>query len=55
MAFKILAGLIALVLLVTYVGAPILKLKEIPLAIVVFIGVAMAVIDLWQSLQSKDD
>jgi hypothetical protein len=55
MAFKILAGLIALVLLIAYLGAPIVKLKDLPLAIVALIGIAMAIVDLWQSLQSKED
>ena len=55
MAFKILAGLVAMVLLLGYLLPPIFKMKEIDLGIAIVIGVAMAAVDLWQSLQSKDE
>jgi hypothetical protein len=55
MAFKIFAGILAMALLVAYIGAPAVKLKEIPLVIVAFIGIAMAAVDLWQSLKSAED
>lgn len=55
MAFKIFAGIVALVLLLVYLAAPVLKLKEESLAAVVVIGIAMAIVDLWQSMKSKDD
>lgn len=55
MPFKIFAGIFALVLLVVYLVAPVIKLKEVELGIVVAIGIAMAAVDLWQSMQSKDD
>ncbi len=55
MAFKIVAGIIALTLVIGYLAAPVLKLKDVPLAIVALIGVAMMLVDLWQSMQSKDD
>ena len=55
MPFKIFAGLIAMVIMLTYLAAPVIKLKDIALGVVVCIGVAMMLVDLWQSLQSKDD
>jgi len=55
MAFKYLAGLIAVALLATYLLAPVLKLKEIDLGVVVVIGLTMTLVDLWQSLRSRDD
>jgi hypothetical protein len=55
MAFKIFAGLVALILLAGFVTPHVLKLKDIPLGIVVAIGIAMMLVDLWQSLKSKDD
>lgn len=55
MAFKIFAGLVALVLLLGFVVPHVLKLKEIPLAIVVGAGIVMMLVDLLQSLKSKDD
>ena len=55
MPFKIFAGLIALVIMLTYLAAPVIKLKDIALGVVVLIGVAMMLVDLWQSMQSKDD
>jgi hypothetical protein len=55
MAFKILAGIVALGLLLAYLLPPVFKLKEIDLGIAIALGLAMAAVDLWQSLQSKDD
>lgn len=55
MAFKYVAGIIAAALLIAYSGAIAWKLKDIPLAIVILIGVAMMAVDLWQSFKSEDD
>ena len=55
MAFKIFAGIIAVALLATYLIAPVLKLRETALGVVVAIGLAMMLVDLWQSLKSKED
>ena len=55
MAFKILAGVVAMVLAIAFLVPPIYKLKDVALASIVAIGVIMMAIDLWQSLQSKDD
>jgi hypothetical protein len=56
MAYKIIAGIVAAALLLVYVGPVVLKLKnEFALWAVVLIGVVMMLVDLWQSLQSKED
>jgi hypothetical protein len=55
MPFKILAGVVAMVLAIGYLLPPILKLKDTALGVVIVIGVALMLIDLVQSLQSKDD
>jgi hypothetical protein len=55
MIFKILAGIVAASLLIIFIGPVVIKLKDVALGIVVLIGVAMMLVDLWQSLQSKDD
>jgi len=34
---------------------PVLKLKDVALGVVIAIGVVMMLIDLWQSLQAKED
>ena len=55
MAVKILSGIIAAVLLVGYLAIPVLKLQEIPLAVVGLISIGMMAWDLWDSLKTKDD
>lgn len=55
MTFKILAGVVAVVLMVAYLMPVVIKLGEVALAIVVLVGIAMMLVDLWQSLQSKND
>ena len=55
MAFKILAGVVAMVLMIAYLAPPIFKLKDVALASVIVIGVVMMLVDLVQSLQSKED
>ena len=55
MAFKIVAGIIAATLLIAFLAPPAVKLKEVALIAVMLIGVGMMLVDLWQSLQSKDD
>jgi hypothetical protein len=51
---KIVAAIIAAALLAVYVGPVIVKLKDIPLSIVVCIGYALMLADLVQSLRAKD-
>ena len=55
MPFKILAGVVAVALMFAYLLPPVLKLKDFALGAVICIGIAMMLVDLWQSLQSKDD
>ena len=55
MVVKILSGLIAAVLLVGYLAVPVIKLKEISLAVVGMIAVVMMAWDLWDSTRQKDD
>jgi hypothetical protein len=54
MIFKIVAGLIAVALVLIYLAPPVYKLREVELGVVVAIGVVMMLVDLWQSLR-KDD
>lgn len=55
MALKILAGLISVALMLTFVAPVVWKLKDVALIVVVTMGLVMMLVDLWQSLQSKDD
>lgn len=55
MAVKILCGIVAVVLMVGYMAVAVIKLKEIPLAIVGLIAIGMMAWDLWDSLKRKDD
>lgn len=55
MAFKILASVVAGLLLVIFIGPVVIKLKDIALSIVVLSGIVMMAIDLWQSIVSGDD
>ena len=55
MAFKYVCAAVAVALMLAYLVPVILKMKEIPLAVVLLIGIAMMLVDLWQSLQSKED
>jgi hypothetical protein len=55
MGVKIAAALVAVGLLGAYLLALAIKLKEIDLAIVVVIGLGLMLVDLWQSLKSKDE
>lgn len=55
MGVKILSGIIAAVLLVGYLAIPVIKLQEMPLAIVGLISIGMMAWDLWDSLWTKDD
>ncbi len=55
MPIKIFAAIVAVGLVFVFLGAPVLKLKDVALGVVILIGIAMMLVDLWQSLQSKDD
>jgi hypothetical protein len=55
MALKIVAGIFAAALMLVYMAPVVLRLKEVSLWIIALLGCAMMLIDLWQSLRSKDD
>jgi hypothetical protein len=55
MIFKVIVGIFAAALLLTYVAPVVLRLKEMPLWIICLLGVGMMLLDLWQSLRAKDD
>ncbi len=55
MPIKIFAGLVALVLVIAFLSPVVFKLKDIALGIVIGIGIVLMLVDLWQSLQSKED
>ena len=55
MAFKIFAGIVAAVLLVGFLVPYVLKMKDIALAIVILIGLAMMARDLWDTFHEKDE
>jgi len=54
MPVKLLAAVVAVALMLAYLLPLILKLKEVSLAVVVAIGVAMMLRDLWESLRTSD-
>ena len=54
MAVKIVSAIVAIILMGTYLLALAFKLKEIDLAIVIVAGLVMMLVDLWQSLKSRD-
>lgn len=55
MIVKYLCALLAAALMVVYLMPVVFKLGETPLTIVVMIGVILMLVDLWQSLRSKED
>lgn len=55
LALKILAGILAVFLMLLYLSPVVLKLKDVALTVVVAVGIIMMLVDLWQSLQSKED
>jgi hypothetical protein len=55
MPYKIVAGIIAAGLLIAYMAPVVWRLKELSISIVAGIGVVMMLVDLWQSLRSKED
>ena len=49
------AGIVAMILMLGYLLPPVFKLKEIDLAIAIALGLALMLVDLWQSLKAKED
>ena len=55
MLFKILGSVLAAGLLIVFIGPVAIKLKDVAFSVVVLIGLTMMVVDIWQSLKSKED
>ena len=55
MSYKVIAGIIAAGLMLAYMAPVVWRLQDTALWIVAGAGAVMMLIDLWQSLQSKDD
>jgi len=53
--YKALCGIVAAVLFLLYLSPVVLKLKDAALSLVAALGVGMMLLDLWQSLRSKED
>lgn len=55
MPIRIFAAVVAVVLMLAFLSPVVFKLKDIALGVIILIGIAMMLIDLGQSLKSKDD
>ncbi len=55
MPIKIFAAIVAVVLTLAFLTPVVFKLKDIALGVIILIGITMMLVDLWQSLKSKDD
>lgn len=55
MPIKIFAGVVAVVLVLSFLSPVVFKLKDVALGVIVLIGIVMMLVDLWHSLESKED
>ncbi|MEO8137530.1 MAG: hypothetical protein ABI831_26550 [Betaproteobacteria bacterium] len=55
MVFRIIAGIVAALLLLLFISPVVLKLKDVALSAVVLVGITMMIIDAWQSRKAKND
>jgi hypothetical protein len=55
MGLKIFAGIVAVVLMLAYVLPLVIKLKEVSLVVVIGIALTMMLVDLVQSVKSRED
>ena len=55
MPIRIFAGVVAMVLVLAYLIPVAWKLKNIPLSVIILIGIVMMLVDLRQSMAAKDD
>lgn len=55
MPIKLFAAVVAVLLVIAFLIPVVLKLKDAALGIIILIGIGMMLVDLWQSLQAKDD
>ena len=52
---KIAYSILAVVLMLLYLSPVVWRLKQVDLSIVVIIGVVMMLVDVWQSLQTREE
>jgi hypothetical protein len=55
MIYKVIVGFVAAALLLIYVAPVVIRLNEVALWAISLLGVGMMLVDLWQSLRSKED
>ncbi len=55
MTTKILAGLVAIVLMLVYLSPMLIKMKDLALGAVILVGVVVMLVDLWHSLRKPED
>ena len=55
MPLRIAYSIIAVVLMLLYLSPVLYRLKQVDISIVAAIGVTMMLIDVWQSLKSKEE
>ena len=55
MPYKIIGGIIGASLMLAYMAPVVLRLQDTALWVVALIGAVMMLVDLWQSLRSKED
>ncbi len=55
MGIKIFAAIVAIALMIAFLTPVVFKLKDVALGCIILIGIAMMLIDLWQSLQAKEE
>lgn len=55
MPLKIAYSVLAATLMVLYLAPVLWRLKQVDLTIVVVVGVVMMLVDVWQSLKSKEE
>ena len=55
MPIKIFAAIVAVILMIGFLVPVVLKLKDVALGVVISVGIAMMLVDLAQSLKSKEE
>jgi len=55
MPIKYFAAVVAVILMISFLVPVVLKLKDVALGVVISVGIAMMLVDLAQSLKSKED
>lgn len=55
MIVKVITGLIGITIALVFYGVPIIKLKEIPMIVVVLVGVGMMIYEFIEQVREKDE